>query len=142
MTGVISTAVAAIVTHLESVFTDAEIVAGTRAGVSRDKDRIVVFNPGFPSVSPDISFSKPQIVIRYFVSLSKIPADAATPDPSSLYDAQEALLAAFAGMDVVGSFAENFALVQFDSEVNDDPEEWRVDVTVTGYTFNPAKHAA
>lgn len=137
-----STAIGAIVTHLASVFTNAEVFPGTREGISRDKDRIAVFNPGYPSVQPDLVFSKPTIVIRYFVKMSKQPDLAATPDPSVLYDAQEDLLAAFQGMDVVGSFAEDFALIQFDSAVNDAPTEWRVDLTITGYAFNPAKRAA
>lgn len=138
-TSTIGTAVSAIISHLDSVFTAAEVAPGTRAGVSRDKDRIVVSNPAFPAVTPDIAFAKPTILIRYFVARSKQPATEATPDPTDLYDAQENLLAAFAGYDVVGSFATNFALIQFDSVVNDNPDEWRVDLTITGYMTNPAK---
>jgi hypothetical protein len=139
---VLGTAITAIAAHLASVFPAAEVVKGNRTGVSRDKDRIAIFNPGFPVTRPDLAFSNPKIIVRYFVSRSKQLDSDATPDPTSLYDAQEALLAAFQGKDVTGSFAANFACVAFETTVDDTPEEWRVDLTITTYTFNPAKHAA
>lgn len=138
----IGTAIAAIVAHLAATFPEAEVAPGRRIGVSRDKDRIAVFNPGFPATRPDLAFSNPQIVVRYFVSRSKQPDTEASPDPAGLYDAQEDLLAAFQGKDVTGSFAPNFACVAFETTVDDTPEEWMVELTITTYTFNPAKHAA
>lgn len=142
MSSTIGTAIAAIIQHLETVFTAADVAAGRREGVSRDKDRIGVFNPGYPAVRPDLAFSQPQIIVRYFVSKSKLPDQTPTPNPSALYDAQEALLAAFQGKDTTGDFAANLACVSFETEVNDDVDEWRVDLTIQTFTFNPAKSAA
>lgn len=138
----IGTAIAAIKSHLVGEFPAAEVVVGDRSGVTRDLDRIAIFNPGYPATRPDLAFSNPQIIVRYFVSRSKLPGAEATPDPSALYDAQEQLLAAFQGKDVTGSFAANFACVSFETTVDDDPEQWSVELTITAYTFNPAKHAA
>ena len=138
----VGTAVNAIAVHLAATFPAAEVIKGNRTGVSRDKDRLAVFNAGFPVTRPDLAFSNPTITVRYFVSRSKQPDSEATPDPDDLYDAQENLLAAFQGRDVTGSFAPNFACVAFETTIDDTPEEWRVDLTITAYTFNPAKHAA
>lgn len=136
------TAISAIVAHLAATFPSADVVAGRRTGVSRDKDRIAVFNPGYPVTRSDLAFSTPAIIVHYFVSRSKQPDAEASPDPSSLYDAQEALLAAFQGKDETGSFASNFACVSFETSVDDSADQWMVELTITAYTFNPAKHAA
>ena len=63
----------ATVALMSATFPEAKVVAGVRAGVSRDEDRIAVFwqRTGIPA---NVNYARPQLAIRFFAQLPKASA--------------------------------------------------------------------
>lgn len=85
----------ALVDVLQTAFPEADVDSGEQAGLSRNKDRIRVFWPGFSEAAGDVNFANPTMTIRYWKKRSKakladVPHDEA-PLEQAAVDLMEAL---------------------------------------------------
>lgn len=132
----------AVVEHLASAFPDAEVLSGRRAGVSRDRDRIAVFWPGWRASQRDYTLATPSLTIRYWPARSKQPSTTSPPDPAVLEDAGVALMLAFRNTRKAGDFVDGLACWLDEVAPDYDDEEWKVEAVLKAVALNPAVAAA
>ena len=116
------------------------VVAGERDGPSRDRKLACVYAPTIRS-DTDVNFARPVLIVRAWIPKPKTPRETDPPDPEPLeqlmLDVQEALQP-IQVLPNVGSGGLYF----FVTQVRPDYEDWGVEVTLTGWTHNPATIAA
>lgn len=119
---------------------NADVVAGERDGVHRgDKDLIAVWLPGWDELQRDIAIAVPTLLIRYFPTRSKQPAEDAPADPSPLEDAVDTLIAKLGRpTQGVGFFTANLSCRLASAKPNYASDIWRVDASLIAYTLGAA----
>lgn len=129
----------ALMSELKTAYPEAEVRAGRRTGVSRDKVRINVFSEGAAEMADRVVVANPVMVIRFWPDRSKIP-DTQPPDPTQLEQALHDV------MRLLGERQEQIERAVDDlwyfrvqaAEIDEDPEEWGVQFRLLGFARNVA----
>ena len=129
----------ALMSELKTAYPNAEVRAGRRTGVSRDKVRIHVFSDGVSELAGRVTVANPVIVIRFWPDRSKLPDD--TPlDPTELEQAAVDLLRLFADRQAQIELAVDdlWYFRPQSAAIDEDPEEWGVEIRLLGFAKNIA----
>ena len=130
----------ALIGVLQTQFPTAEVRAGVRQGVSRDKDRINVFaDPTEQTHVPGrIVVETPRLLVRYWKAFNITPPPNTPADPTPLeqarYDLEIFLRAQQNTLGVSGLW---YFLVE-STKIDEDPKEWGIETRLQGYTKNYA----
>lgn len=128
-----------VVTQLTSTFSNADVESGEQDGVSRDRDLITVWWPGWDEIARDIALAAPTLQGRYFPARSKQPLTETPKDPAPLEEAADALLAFFdRASQAPGFFTDDLSCRLTTLRPNYDPALWRVEFTLVAYTLGAA----
>lgn len=128
-----------VVDKLAASFTDADVESGEQDGVSRDRDLITVWWPGWDEISRDTALAAPTLQFRWFPARSKQPSATVPPDPAPLEAAADLLLGFFdRGSQAPGFFTDNLSCRLTTLRPNYDPSLWRVEGTLVAYTLGAA----
>lgn len=120
---------------LAAAFPEAEVKAGRRVGVSRDRDRIVVFAAPWLTDTPT-EIARPTMLVRYWKRRPK--TQTGDVDPAELEQAKVDLLVALRAIQALPGLDRPWYFIVDRAEVDEDPEEWGVECLLVGYTANVA----
>jgi hypothetical protein len=127
---------AAVCTKLATEFSGADVEPGEQQGVSRERDLIAVWWPGWDEIARDIALAAPTLQLRYFPGRSKQPATTTPPDPTPLEEAADALLAFFdRASQAPGFFVGDLSCRLTTLRPNYDPTFWHIEATLLAYTL-------
>lgn len=129
----------ALMSELQTAHPDAEVTAGRRTGVARDRERICVFFDGYQELSQRVVVANPVLVVRVWPDRSKLPSD--TPqDPTQLEQAAVDLMRLLQDrQQQIERSVDDLWYFRVQSVVIDeDPEEWGVEARLLGFAKNVA----
>jgi hypothetical protein len=108
------------------------VVAGTRDGVSRDRNIACVFAPPL-KINGNVNFANPAMVVRAWVKQPKPPKATSPQDPEPVEQLQIDLLRVL-GEIVLPAGLNIYWIVD---EITTDYADWGVQATLRGWTPNP-----
>lgn len=127
----------ALKSHLQTAYPEADVLAGRRTGISRDKVRIALFFDGYERQADRAVVANPVFVIRFWPDRSKLPED--TPeDPTQLEQAAMDLARFLEPLQTTMNVTDLWYFLVDSIRIDEDPAEWGVEVRLRGFAKNIA----
>lgn len=126
----------ALMTQLAESFREADVRAGRRDGVSRDRDRIHVFFDRWEILADHYQVARPVMLVRYWKARSEVPQSDWPVDPEPLEQASVDLLAALRAVQELPTLTRPWYFNIDYVRIDDDPEEWGVEARLLAFTAN------
>lgn len=129
----------ALISELKTAYPDAHVAPGRRSGVSRQQ-RIAVFSDGFKEEAGRVSVARPVMVIRYWPARGDLPTSEDPADPTELEQAGMDLLTLLeARQKQIESAVDDLWYFRPEqATIDEDPDEWGVEVRLIGFAKNIA----
>lgn len=131
-----SAVVAALKANLQGgTFT---VESGRRDGTSRDRQLACVFGDEPMQIDTNPFFCRPVLKVRAWLPNPKQPRPTVPRDETPLQQLEEDLLKTLQPLQSLPSVDSGRGLYAFVSQIRRDTVDWGVEVTLTGWTTNPA----
>lgn len=129
----------ALVAELRTAYPNANVTRGRRSGVSREQ-RITVFSDGYREQSGRVVVANPVLVIRYWPARGELPAEDSPADPTELEQAAYDLMRLLEARQsqIERAVADLWYFRPEQALIDEDPNEWGVEVRIVGFSKNVA----
>lgn len=129
----------ALVAELKTAYPDALVTSGRRSGVSREP-RITVFSDGYREQGGRVVVANPVMVIRYWPARGDTAAAESPADPTELEQASIDLLRLLEDRQsqIERAVTDLWYFRPESALIDEDPDEWGIEVRLVGFAKNIA----
>lgn len=129
----------ALIAELKTAYPDALVTSGRRAGVSREQ-RITVFSDGYREDASRVVVAHPVMVIRYWPARGDTASAESPADPTELEQAAVDLMTLLEARQaqIESAVTDLWYFRPEQALIDEDPEEWGVELRLTGFARNVA----
>ncbi len=129
----------ALIAEFKTAYPDALVTSGRRTGVSREQ-RITVFSDGFREEAGRVVVARPVMVIRYWPARGDTAAAESPADPTELEQASVDLMTLLEARQtqIESAVTDLWYFRPEQALIDEDREEWGVEVRLAGFARNIA----
>lgn len=129
----------ALISELKTAYPDALVTSGRRSGASAIQ-RITVFFDGYGEDAGRVVVARPLMVIRYWPARGEIPAADDPADPTELEQAAVDLMTLLEARQsqIERGVTDLWYFRPQTATIDEDPNEWGVEVRLLGFAKNVA----